>query len=177
MINRRWRLSKGRTCERESRSIVRGYRNQDGLGRDNEQRGQPFESGMGIHNPHPLLFNVALVGLVQGLEHVDMPLSELMHPFGDQMRAVRISNHVVKTMLIEISQCQKNKEIIKRKTYHKWTLAIKYDDDQGSVQAAIGQKHEEEHSEEGRPDEFQKVHSGPARTIGRVGTLAFSHGR
>ena len=97
---------------------------------------------MGIHNPRPLLFNVALVGLVQGLEHVDMPLSELMHPFGDQMRAVRISNHVVKTTLKEMSQYQKNKEIIKRKTYHKWALAIKYDDDQGSVREAVRQKHE-----------------------------------
>ena len=130
---------------------------------------------MGIHNPHPLLFNVALVGLVQGLEHVDMPLSELMHPFGDQMRAVRIPNHVVKTTLKEMSQYQKNKEIIKRKTYHKWTLAIEYDDDQRSVRKAVRQEHEKEHCEEGRPDEFQEVHSGPMRAIGRVGALAFSH--
>ena len=132
---------------------------------------------MRIYNPRPLLFDVALMSLVQRLEHVDVPLSELMHPFGDQMRAVRISNHVVETTLKEISQCQKNKEIIKRKTYHKGTLTVEYDDDQRSVQEAIGQKHEEEHSEEGRPDEFQKVHSGPVRTIGRVRMLAFSHGR
>ena len=56
-------------------------------------------------------------------------------------------------------------------------MAIKYDDDQGSVQEAIRQKHEEEHCEESRLDEFQEVHSGPARTIRRVRTLAFSHER
>ena len=56
-------------------------------------------------------------------------------------------------------------------------MAIKYDDDQGSIQEAIRQKHEEEHCEESQLDEFQEVYSGPARMIGRVRTLAFSHGR
>ena len=54
-------------------------------------------------------------------------------------------------------------------------MAIKYDDDQGSIQEAIRQKHEEEHCEESWLDEFQD--SGPARMIGRVRMLAFSHGR
>ena len=70
---------------------------------------------MGICNPHPVLFDVTLMSLVQGLKHVNVPLTKLMHPFRDQMCAVRISNHVVKTTLIEMSQCQKNKEIIKEK--------------------------------------------------------------
>ena len=56
-------------------------------------------------------------------------------------------------------------------------MAIKYNDDQWSVQEAIGQKHKEEHCEKSWPDEFQEVHSGPTRAIRRVGTLAFSHRR
>ena len=62
-----------------------------------------------------MLFNLALVGLIQGLEHVDVPLLELMHPFRDQMRAIHVLNHIVKMMLQGMSQYQKNKEIIKRK--------------------------------------------------------------
>ena len=70
---------------------------------------------MGISNPHPVLFNVVLVGLVQGLEHINVPLVELMHLFRDQMHAIRVLNHVVKTTLKGMSQYQKNKEIIKEK--------------------------------------------------------------
>ena len=138
--------------------------------------GQLFKSSMGISNPCPMLFKVvALVGLIQGLEHIDVPLAELMHPFRDQMHAVCVLNHVVKTTLKGMSQYQKNKEIIKRKTYHKGTLAIKYDDDQWSIQEAIRQKHEEEHHEKSQPDEFQEVHSGSTRVIGRIRVLAFRH--
>ena len=115
MINHRQRLSKSRACKGQPRSIVRGQGNQNRLGRNDESRGQAFESSKGVDNPRPVLFNLALVGLVQGLKHVDVPLSELMHPFGDQMRAIRVPNHIVKTMLKGMSQYQKNKEIIKRK--------------------------------------------------------------
>ena len=74
-----------------------------------------------------------------------------------------------------MSQYQKNKEIIKRKTYHKGTLAIKYDDNQWSVQEAIRQKHEEEHCKKSWLDEFQEVHSGPMRAIRRIRALVFRH--
>ena len=115
MINRRRRLSKSRARKGQLRSVVWGHRNQNRLGRNDEIRGQAFESSKGVDNPCPMLFNLALVGLIQGLEHVDVPLSELMHPFGDQMHAIRVPNHVVKTTLKRKSQYQKNKEIIKRK--------------------------------------------------------------
>jgi hypothetical protein len=55
---------------------------------------------MGKSNPCPQLVDITLVDLIQGLEHVDVPLTELMDPLGNQVGAVSVPDHSVKTTLV-----------------------------------------------------------------------------
>jgi hypothetical protein len=59
---------------------------------------------MGKSNPRAELIYLTLMDLIQGLEHVDVPLPELMNPFRDQVRAVGVPDHRVKTTLVKSSQ-------------------------------------------------------------------------
>jgi hypothetical protein len=63
----------------------------------------------------------------------------------------------------------------KKETYHETALTVKNEDDQWCVSETIRKQHKEQHSKEGRTDEFQEVDSRPQRAIWGVGALAFGH--
>jgi hypothetical protein len=84
--------------------MVRGHWHQERVAGNDERGIQTLKSRMGDCDPCPQLIYVTLMGLVQGLEHVDMPLPKLMNPLGDQVRAVGVSDHGVKTTLERLHQ-------------------------------------------------------------------------
>ena len=77
------------------------YPNPDWFHRDHELGVDPFKICNGGHDPRSVAVDVATLNIIQGLEHVEVPLTELVDPRRNEVEAFRVLDDPIETVLIK----------------------------------------------------------------------------